>query len=120
MLPVIFHAPSKQALSMKRILSVLAVSLALSGCVTMTPRAQHIQVQKQDSALLRDCTKLGRVDAKASGWGKLTYESMNAQAEANLREATAAQYATADTVVVLNVDTHMNSADATGVAYKCY
>jgi hypothetical protein len=99
---------------------LLAASAALSGCVTMTPRVQHIQVQKQDSALLKDCTKLGRVDAKASGWGQLTYENMNEQAANNLREATAAQYATADTVVILNVDTHTNSADATGVAYKCY
>ena len=105
---------------MKRLLATAAVVAALSGCVTMTPRAQRIQVQSQDSALLKDCQKLGRVDARASGWGQMTYDGMNEQARNNLREATAAQYATADTVVILTVDTHMNSADSSGVAYKCY
>lgn len=104
---------------MKRTIAV-AATLALSGCVTMTPRAQHIQVQKQDSALLKDCTKLGRIDATASGWGQWTYDDMNQQAANNLREATAEKYPSADTVVVLNLDTHTNSADASGVAYKCY
>lgn len=105
---------------MKRLLAILAVSTAMSGCVSMTPRAQAIQVQPADSQLLHDCKKLGRVDAKASGWGQWTYDDMREQARNNLRDAAARQYSEADTVVLLNVDTHTNSADASGVAYKCY
>lgn len=105
---------------MTRVLVVLFASAALAGCVTMTPRAQRIQLQQQDSALLKDCQKLGRVDAEASGYAQWTYDDLKQQAENNLREAAAARYVTADTVVVLNVDTRASAVGTSGVAFRCY
>lgn len=105
---------------MKRVLLLLPL-LSLTACVTLTPRAQRIQVQNQNSAVLATCKKLGPVTAKASSWGKMTYADANQQAVNNLRDAAAAQYGDqVDSLVLVNVDTMMTSSYANGIAYNCF
>jgi hypothetical protein len=106
---------------MKRLVSILALSAALSACVTVTPQAQRIQVHPANSVALQSCQKVGPVKAEVSGWGKWTYDQMNQQAEADLRNIVATQYGDkADSVMLLGVETFTNSAVANGIAYKCF
>lgn len=106
---------------MKRVVCVLAAVMVLAACTGITPRASRIQVHPANSTVIASCTKIGPATAEASGWGTLSYDQMNQQAENDLRDAVASQYGDgADSVVLLNVETRMNSATAHGVAYKCY
>ena len=105
---------------MKRVVAVVA-SGALAACVSITPQGSRIQVHPANSTVIASCNKVGPVTTTTSGWGKLTYDQMNQQAENDLRDAVATQYGDrADSVVLLGVNTSANSAVASGIAYRCF
>lgn len=105
---------------MKEFIATIIAASLLSGCVSMTPRAQAIQVHKPDSSLIARCKQLGPIAAHASGLGKLTMDDVELQAQNNLRDTAAEKYPEADSIVVINADRHINSVDSTGMAYRCY
>ncbi|WP_266156791.1 DUF4156 domain-containing protein [Dyella silvatica] len=105
---------------MKR-LALITTVLAASGCVSMTPRAQHIQLHSGVSTQLQNCKKLGPVTATASGWGMLSMDDVRQQAANNLRDAAAAKWGdTVDSLALINTDTFINSVSASGIGYKCF
>jgi hypothetical protein len=105
---------------LRRTLAVTAL-LALTGCVSITPRAQRIQVHPTDSTLLASCKKLGPVTATSSNFGKMTWQDADAQARNDLRDAAAAKWGDqVDSLAIVNVDLLMTKSVANGIAFQCF
>lgn len=102
-------------------LAALCVTVIIvGGCVSITPRAQKIQLLAATSSTLQSCKKLGPVDAEASALGQINSADLDQQAENNLRDAAAAHWhGDVDTVALINVDHTTIKASASGVAYRC-
>ena len=101
--------------------SLFVVALTLGGCVSMTPRAQRIQLHPANSTQLNGCQKLGPVTAEASAWTQMNWPDVDEQAEINLRDAAAAKWGSGvDSVGLTNIDNLATKAIANGVAYKCF
>jgi hypothetical protein len=106
---------------MKLNIIILAAIATLTGCVSITPRAQRIQLHPANSVAIQSCQKIGPVTARATAANQWTYDDVNEQARNNLRDAVAEQYGDrADSVVLLNIETHTNGSVASGIAYKCF
>lgn len=96
------------------------IAAALGGCVSITPRAQKVQLLPSTSTQLASCTKLGPVDAEASAMGQINTGDLDLQAENNLRDAAAAKWGdSVDSVVLINVDHATTKATANGMGYQC-
>lgn len=96
------------------------VAILVGGCVSITPRAQKLQLVAADSASLAGCTKLGSLDADASAVGQINAADLDLQAKNNLRDAAAERWDNGvDTVALLNVDHATTTATAHGIAYRC-
>lgn len=94
--------------------------IMLGGCVSITPRAQKIQLLPATSHKLAHCTKLGAIDAEASAMGQINAGDLDHQAENNLRDAAAVQWGNdVDSVVMLTIDHATTKATAHGIGYKC-
>lgn len=100
---------------MVRVFAVVAVAV-LTGCVTVSPEAEKVQVHSQVSTLLDSCKKLGPVTG--SGSRAIAYRHAVETAKVKLREA--AYHAGGDTVAIVNQDTHLGEVRLQGVALKCY
>lgn len=91
-----------------------------SGCVTLSQKAQTVQVHSQVSNLLDDCKKIGPV--VGMGRSMLSPDQAVVEAKINLRENAADKGG--DTVAVLNVDNITNlttwEAHVQGIAFKCH
>jgi hypothetical protein len=106
---------------MKTVALLCLVSFGLAGCVSMTPRAQQVQLLSSDSDQLAHCKELGPLSADASGLTQMNPDDVDQQAKNNLRDAAAAKWgAGVDSVVLTGVDRKTTKAVANGVAYKCH
>jgi hypothetical protein len=95
--------------------------VALEACVSITPRAEQIQLHPATSTLLAKCQRLGPVMAEASAWTQPNWSSVDQQAENNLRERAAAKWpGKVDSVALVNIDHLTTKAIANGIAYKCF
>lgn len=91
-------------------LMALLVSLANTGCVSLTPEERDITVHTQVTNLLDDCEKHGPVSA----------ESIDPDAAVQrLRKAALAHYPEADSVAVIDVSGTFKER-ANGIAFKCW
>ena len=99
-------------------LASAAAAICLSACAgpQLTEQGASVQVQRQDSALLSGCSKLGPVSAVSGA--HLDPESAFSDAEARLRNRVAAQGG--DTLVVVHQDVEMPRIALQGVALRCY
>lgn len=89
--------------------------MLLAGCVTISPEAARVQLQRQNSTLLAPCQRLGNVNAAvAKTWSTgLAAE----QADADLRDKV--YRLGGDTLVILNTDYIERRAIVHGVAFNC-
>lgn len=100
--------------------ALASVAIIIGGCVSITPRAQKIQLLPSTDTQLATCTKLGAVDAEASAMGQINAGDLDHQAENNLRDVAAAKWGDGvDTVALINVDHATTKATASGTGYKC-
>ncbi len=102
----------------RSIILMLAGAAVLSACAgpALTSRGASVQVQRQDSALLASCRKLGPVAATSGAY--LDPDEAFADAEAQLRNSVAAKGG--DTLVVVHQDVEMPRIALQGVALLCY
>ncbi|MFC5437125.1 hypothetical protein ACFPME_11185 [Rhodanobacter umsongensis] len=106
---------------MRRSAAFLALCLGLTGCVSITPRAEKIQLHPSTSNLLEHCERLGPVSAEASAWTQPNWGSVDQQVTNNLRQNAAAKWPDkVDSVALINIDHENTKATANGVAYKCF
>jgi len=105
---------------MKHVAPLALSLLMIAGCVSITPRAQRIQVLSGSTTQVQSCKRLGRISGEAGAWNKLDYDSVDQQAVNNMRDAAAAKWGDqVDTVVVSNVDRLVTKSMANGVAFSC-
>lgn len=95
---------------------VFLLPILLTGCVTMSPEAERVQVHHQESNLLQDCKKLGPVSALYAY--PFSVRQAEAEAEVKLRQDTYNLHG--DTVAILNMESGIARVSMQGVAYKCY
>lgn len=99
---------------------VVALLLITSGCVTLSQKAESVQVHSQVSNLLDSCKRIGPVSS--TGSSMLSPEQAVAKAKVRLRESAADKGG--DTVAILNTDNLTNvttwEAHMQGIVFKCY
>lgn len=99
---------------------VVALFFIASGCVTLSQKAESVQVHRQVSNLLDSCKRIGPVSSIGSSM--LSDEQAVAEAKVRLREKAADKGG--DTVAILNIDVLTNittwEAHMQGIAFKCY
>lgn len=99
---------------------VTVLFTGLAGCVSLTPRAQSVQLYAADAPALASCRKLGRIKAEVSGFSQLNWDNVDAQAKNDLRDAAAAKWGDAvDAVALVTVDHSTTEATANGIGYLC-
>ena len=103
---------------MKSVLAVIVVAFGLQACSTISQEAKQVHVYSQDSNLLIDCKKLGRVSSEASILKKFAGVHASQAAENALRQSAFEKYG-ADTVVITNVDYSSLSVAMQGTAFRC-
>ena len=105
------------------IIATLGAALSLSACAygpPLTTRARHVQIQKQNSALLGQCHKLGPVSATSG----VQFNRISALdvAEVRLRNKVAAMGG--DTLVIVHkywdYEGRQTNLKVQGVAMNCY
>ncbi len=98
----------------------IALLLFTGGCVTLSQKAQTVQVHTQVSNLLDGCKKLGPVVGQ--GKSMVSPDQAITEAKVNLRENVADKGG--DTVAILNIDNITNittwEAHVQGIAFKCH
>jgi len=91
----------------------------LYGCVSMTPEAANVIVHTEASNLLDSCERLGNVNSKVTGFTQIGGRpGAQQQAEYNIRDEAYKKYG-ADTVVIVNTDTYINTVSLQGIAFRC-
>lgn len=102
-------------------IAVLCIFAVMAGgCVSITPRAQQIQLLPAASSQLSRCTRLGTIDATASAISQINAGDLDHQAQNNLRDAAAARWNQGvDSVGLITVDHTTTKATAHGIAYAC-
>ena len=99
--------------------SLLALAaISIQGCTTISQEGKEVQVLSQNSELLLNCKKLGRVSAEVSIFGGAVGVSTYQSVEDQLRNAAYQEYK-ADTVVVTNFDDGTFSIAGQGYAMNC-
>jgi len=88
--------------------------LTLAGCTTkLTPEAEAVRVT-QDTAAVRDCTRLGEVKG-GDNWNS----AGRAQENAYRRIKNEAAKLGANTVLLLTATSHNNATQLRGEAFTC-
>lgn len=99
-------------------IATLSVIATLNGCATLSPEASNVMVYNQQTTLLDTCKRLGPVSATASAWSKWDMQQTAEQARSDLRKEAFERYG-ADSVAIINIDKHLTSVTAQGIAFKC-
>lgn len=95
-------------------LVVASVVVVASGCSSLSSKASSVSViEASGAALVSDCKRLGAVTKEAGG-GYIGASSARTEAING-----AAEYSSADTVVVASVRRGMATSRATAIAYDC-
>ena len=105
---------------MKPRIAILIVTTLLGACVSMSPRAQKVELVAQDNPHLAHCERLGRLSAEAAGLGQLNVADAEQQAKNNLLDAAAARWpGRANAVALRSVEKGALTITAIGVAFNC-
>jgi hypothetical protein len=99
----------------------IVLALLTSGCaVTLSQKAEQVQVHRQVSNLLDSCKRIGPV--KGAGTSMMSPAQAELEASVKLRESAAD--IGGDTVAILHSDdlTHFTTWEVRmqGIAFKCY
>lgn len=97
--------------------ATIVITLALVGCVTVSPEAARVQLHDSTSTVIATCKRLGSVSAEGSR--AISIDHAHETARVAMREQAYRQYQ-ADSVALVNVDTFWNKVVAQGVAYRCF
>jgi len=95
------------------------ICLVLSGCTTISPDAERVQVHHWASTALAKCERLGPVSVEVRSATLWLLGGAGRAARNMLRERAYQQY-NADSVALLNIDDYWNAVVAQGVAYRCF
>jgi hypothetical protein len=100
---------------------IICGCLLLSGCVSITPQAEKIQLHPPNSTQLAGCKKLGPISGQASAVAQMDYPDVDRQAANNMRAAAAAKWGEGvDSVALIDVDRTAFRSIANGIGYKCF
>lgn len=100
---------------MTKFIVLLAFTVLMTGCVTISDNASKVALYSEYSPLLDACQRMGSVSAKGSD---ITTVDGLAQSENNLRQEAYDKYR-ADAVAIVNIDKAGFEYISQGVAFKC-
>lgn len=101
--------------------AIVCGCLLLSGCVSITPQAENIQLHPSNSTQLAGCKKLGPISGEASAVAQMDYPDVDRQAANNMRAAAAEKWGDGvDSVALIDVDRTTFRSIANGIGYKCF
>jgi len=108
---------------MNKLCVLISCISLISGCASQVNDAgKKVFITPANSAHLSKCELIGQVSIETNVGGLWDYSEMRKQLKVELREQTAKQYPTADTVSYSDLDfgTWTGSAEVMGSVFKCF